>query len=127
MVALDKRETDRELFLDGDNVLVVFCARFQFHDVAGIVAVTFELFGILRFLSVNACVNIAAGLLGTALEHSAVPLQLLPIISDDLAGSVAGIIIGDHQLHAERAGEKRKIGAFLIFFVVLQARARIQR
>src|SRR6266581_3139230 len=62
--------------LDGDNVLVVFCARFQFHDVAG---------------------------------------------------SVAGIIIGDHQLHAERAGEKRKIGAFLIFFVVLQARARIQR
>src|SRR6202043_2932485 len=48
--------------LDGDNVLVVFRARFQFHDVAGIVAVTFELFGIFRCLSVRVCVNIAAGL-----------------------------------------------------------------
>ena len=61
---------------DGDDVLVVFRADFQFGDRAGVVAFALEFFGTLVFVVVDVGVGIAAVFPGMAFENLAVFLQV---------------------------------------------------
>src|ERR1700682_4172354 len=82
---------------------------------------------VLVVLVVDIGMNVTSMLAGVALKYLAVFFQLLAVVFDDLAGSVVGLVAGDHQLYSECLSEKAQIDSVAVVVVVLQARARIDR
>src|ERR1035437_4444908 len=95
------------------EVLLVLSANFQLGDRARVL-VTFQLFAVFGVLTIVVHFDIAAMLLGTALQNFAILFQFVAIEVDDFGGGVVGNIVGDYQFHSESFGQQPQIRLVLI-------------
>src|SRR4029077_13719852 len=113
--------------LDRHHVLIVLRADFQFDNITVIVAVALQFFGFGGVVFVGVYVDPSPAGRRAAFEHLAVFLQLVPIVSNQFARGIVGVVAGNQQLHAEGLGQNCEVRAAFVFLGMLRSRARIKR